>query len=84
MWVVPERRGVVERVVVGGVLGCLRGGGFSGVEAVGVSVAGTNEQRVAIQALGWCPGPVVFLLQLYVLIFYKQLGHIWVSVCCPK
>ena len=42
--VVPERRGIVERVVVVvGVLGCLSGSGLSGVEAVGVSVAGTSE-----------------------------------------
>ena len=39
----PRPRRVVERVVVGGVLGCLSGGGFCGVEVVGVSVAGTSE-----------------------------------------
>ena len=37
-----------------------------------VSVGVHYEETKAIRALGWCPGPVVFRLQLYLLIFYKQ------------
>ena len=43
------------------------------------------EERKDIRALGWCPGPVVFRLQLYLLIFYKQpqlIGLIWVVLDC--
>ena len=43
------------------------------------------EKTKDIRALGWCPGPVVFRLQLYLLIFYKQpqlIDQIWVVLDC--
>ena len=43
------------------------------------------EERKAIRALGWCPGPVVFRLKLYPLICYKQpqlIDQIWVVLDC--
>lgn len=32
-----------------------------------------NEETKVIQALRWCPSLVVFLLEFFLLIFYKQL-----------
>ena len=44
------------------------------------SVSVTSEVAEVVQALGWCPGPVVFPLYLYLLTPYKQhqlIPQIW-------
>ena len=36
------------------------------------SVSGCGEKTEDVRALDWCPGPAIFLLQLYGLTSYKQ------------
>ena len=44
-----------------------------------------NEETKVIRALRWCPSPAVFLLEFFLLIFYKQLQlilRIWDILQC--